>query len=166
MIRNPEKFNTWLPAGFDGEFQWDFITLAFNGTNIKPMDYDGVVERRGHRLIMETKDEGKKVDLGQAIALMNEWKLGATILQISGKCPDDINGYWLFREGEWTVDRAVMNKKETFITANWMDISYLVHRWFHWADKSEVMSRDEYERYCWRCDYDKKEDELNARGIR
>jgi len=166
MIRNMEKFNTWLPAGFDGEFQWEFITWAFNGTKITPMDYDAVIERKGHRLIMETKEKGKKVDLGQAITLMNEWRLGATILQISGKCPEEINGYWLFKEGGWTFNDAVMNKEKTFVKAEWMDISYLVHRWYHWANKSTPMPRVEFEDYMWRCDYDKKEDELTVRGIK
>ena len=68
MLTNPERFDEWRPAGFDGLFEWDFLRGAF-GPTIQPMDFDAVVERNRHLLVYETKDVGKDVPDGQRRAL-------------------------------------------------------------------------------------------------
>jgi len=73
MKYNEDSFDANLPAGYDGHFDWDCFKVAgcWGDTNIEPMDFDGVVERRRHYLIFETKDEGKDIPKGQKIALDN-----------------------------------------------------------------------------------------------
>ena len=83
MLKNYEKFNTWLPALFDGQFHWDFLKPAFKDTKIMPMDFDAVVERYGKFLIFETKSKGKQIDLGQKITL-----------QISGRKTIPLLFFW------------------------------------------------------------------------
>lgn len=67
-LHSPENFHATPPAGFDGQFHWDYLNGAF-GNTIRPMDLDGVVERNGYFLVFETKDVGKNVDKGQQITL-------------------------------------------------------------------------------------------------
>ena len=71
-----------MPAGFDGTFDWDFLTPAFGSTNIQPMDIDYFVERNGWFLVIETKGRGVKVPLGQQIALENLVRRGHFIVLI------------------------------------------------------------------------------------
>ena len=70
-ILYPDKFKKSLGAGFDGVFNWKWTEGCFGDTKIKPMDFDGVVERYGNYLIFETKDIGKPISLGQLITLNN-----------------------------------------------------------------------------------------------
>ena len=60
-ILYPEKFKQSLAAGFDGCFDWSWTDGCFGKTRIKPMDFDGVVERKGNLLVFESKDLGIKV---------------------------------------------------------------------------------------------------------
>ena len=55
MINNTEYFNQNLPAGFDGQFDWDFLIPAFGNNGIKPSDIDCLIERNGRFLLFETK---------------------------------------------------------------------------------------------------------------
>lgn len=154
MIRNMKKFLSWAPAGFDGEFRWDFISqFAFPGTKIEPMDFDAVIERRGHTLIIETKETGKDIPKGQALSLANQWRLGATIMHLAGKTPETITGYSLYCEGEYSSS-VVIGSKE-IKPATWVDVSYVVHRWYSSVNKSKSLLREEYERMLWRWDYDR-----------
>lgn len=50
------------------------------------MDFDGVVERKGHYLVFETKDIGKEIPRGQQITLDNlKNPKSFTVLKIWGK---------------------------------------------------------------------------------
>lgn len=64
MINSPQAFKEAAPAQFDGQFNWDFLKGAFGG-KIMPMDWDGVVERKGNFLVFETKHPGKEIPNGQ-----------------------------------------------------------------------------------------------------
>jgi hypothetical protein len=68
-IKRPNGFNKSKPNGFDGVFDWRWITkgiqLIHPDTHITPMDFDGVVERCQQFLIVETKDCGVAVPSGQ-----------------------------------------------------------------------------------------------------
>lgn len=153
MIRNHQKFQQWLPALFDGEFHWDFIRPAFKGTKIEPMDYDAVVERNGHRLIMETKESGKSIPIGQQITLTNEWRLGATILHIEGKSPSTISGYACYMEG-WYAQGLKVGCKD-IKQCNWTDLLYLVRCWFCAANDLATPTREEWDRELWLWDYER-----------
>jgi len=97
MIKNEEYFNASKPAGFDGVFNWDFIT--FRG-NIKPMDIDAIVERRGHFLVFETKRlDNTEIPRGQKITLSRlHDSMKVTIIVLHGKCENDITKIYAYPE--------------------------------------------------------------------
>lgn len=78
MINNPEKFL----AGF---WNWSFLDECFEG-KIKMSDLDGIVERRGHFFVLETKQNGVTVPAGQRIMFENMAKTGLiTVVILWGK---------------------------------------------------------------------------------
>jgi hypothetical protein len=85
LIRSIEKFQRSAPAKFDGFWGWESVEMAFPG-RIYPTDIDGLVERKGHFLLFETKgidDAGnlRPIPMGQKITLRSLHKLGTfTIL--------------------------------------------------------------------------------------
>ena len=159
MLKHKTRFESWLPALFDGQFQWDFLKPAWQaptdktpkGTKIEPMDYDMVVERAGHRLIGETKIKGRGVDLGSQITLTNEWKLGATILFIEGKDPENITGYALYKEGEHDPNIKIGDKQ--IKPADAFNVLYVARCWFCWANGSKIPNRRTWDNQLWQWDY-------------
>lgn len=108
MIRNIDTFNQWQPAGFDGQFHWDFLKEAF-GPVIMPMDMDAVVERNGRFFIFETKSsENVSIPHGQLRSLRALVKTGFfTIMILYGKSADSITSYKLwYRDQERRVSPA------------------------------------------------------------
>ncbi len=96
MIHSPDQFNASLPAGYDGHFDWDFLNGAF-GPTVMPMDFDGVVERKGRFWLFETKKEGVPIPKGQLITLESAQATGFfTICILRGKNSADIKSaeYW------------------------------------------------------------------------
>lgn len=161
MIHNLPRFRQWLPAGFDGEFAWDFLIPAFQlpigqdnkATKIEPMDLDATVERNGHFLIFETKSDGKPIPLGQQITLGQLWKDGnKTIVHLEGKTSEEITGCALYAEGRWQVDIDVGSKPMK--PCDYGDVQYLARRWFCFADGKSVESREEFEHKLWLWDND------------
>lgn len=72
-IRNKDTFmqNLW---------DWGFLDDCFGGTRIRITDVDGLVERKGHFLLIETKSPGKDIPRGQqilfdAIAKQPNWHI-------------------------------------------------------------------------------------------
>ena len=88
-IYAPAAFLDSLPAGFDGVFDWAWVTMAIQAAtrpSIRPMDIDCHVEVNGHHLIFETKDAGKEVPSGQRRALLAYWAKGyTTVVFLWGK---------------------------------------------------------------------------------
>ena len=118
-----------------------------------PMDFDAVVERRGHTAIFETKENGKSIDTGQAITLTNEWKKGATIFHVQGKTPATIRAFRIYAEGKFQPDTKVGDwlpqKGDAF------DLIYQVRRWFCWASGYQILSREEWDNELWLWDYER-----------
>ena len=76
--------------GFDGVFPWGWIInelrIVDNDTKITPTDFDCVIERHSHYLVIETKDVGKSIDKGQEIALKNlQHPKSFTVVKLWGK---------------------------------------------------------------------------------
>lgn len=94
MINNLISFNEWGPAGYDGQFHWDFLKGAF-GPTIMPMDFDAVVERNGRFLVIETKhSEEVVVPYGQKRSLRALVKTGFfSVMILYGKTPQTITSY-------------------------------------------------------------------------
>lgn len=85
-IKYPDGFNRAKPAGHDGVFDWRWTRGCFGDTKITPMDFDAVVERRGHYLVMETKNPGVPIPSGQEITLQNlPVAKSFTVMKIVGK---------------------------------------------------------------------------------
>lgn len=95
MINNDEYFYQNPSAGFDGRFNWDYLSTAFGyGNGIQPMDIDACVERCGHILMFETKTTGAIIPHGQYRTFETFHKMGCTILFIwMDKLDDEEYGY-------------------------------------------------------------------------
>ena len=89
MLHSEAKFKENAPAGFDGQFHWDYLIPALQeatGRKIQPMDIDANIEIGGHHLVFETKDDGVKVPRGQVRALLQLWAKGYhTVIFLWGK---------------------------------------------------------------------------------
>lgn len=93
MIRNPNLFGRYPPAGFDGQFHWDYLKPAWDGTTITPTDVDALVERHGAFLLFETKDLGVPVPVGQRIAYDLLARMPHFTIVFCAKHPDQITGF-------------------------------------------------------------------------
>jgi hypothetical protein len=155
MLHNRPRFEQWLPAGFDGEFQWDFLLPAFKETKIKPMDFDAVVERNGHVLIFETKSDGKSIDTGQAITLTDQWSKGSSILCLAGKTRETVTGYaaywgWKHVAGVKVGDRKIRPCK-------WDDVLFVTRCWFCRVNGIAEPERESWDRELWLWDFERNE---------
>lgn len=64
-INNPQSFVGQL-------WDWSVLNGCFGDTKIAPTDVDGLVEHNGHFLMLEAKNSGVTIPVGQAI-LHNAW---------------------------------------------------------------------------------------------
>lgn len=81
-INNPHGPNGYL----DNLWDWSFLKPCFGGTKIEVSDGDGLVERNGSILWLETKAPGVEVKRGQAIMFdAFSQKPGCYVLVIWGK---------------------------------------------------------------------------------
>jgi hypothetical protein len=115
MIKNKDNFNTSLPAGYDGLFDWDYLKPAFEPTKIEPMDIDAVVERHGRFLVFETKEPGSEIPKGQKITLRALHNLGYfTIFYIEGKKKDEIQTFYTFWPSDNNPQRIDLSVKQPY----------------------------------------------------
>lgn len=114
---------------FDGIFDWWWVIQAIKNENplskITPMDFDGVVERNGHFLVIETKDIGVKISTGQLITLKAlQSPKSFYVMKVWGKeNPTKIEVEWAYN------NRLVVEKSEGVGEA----MRY-VSAWYLWAD--------------------------------
>ena len=130
-IRSPDAFRRAPPAGFDGVFDWSWTQGCFGNPRIEPMDFDGVVERRGQFLVFETKDK-KSLPPGQFYTLLSAHRLRCfTIMLIEGKQRPERGCIW------WPGDK---------ISKEWLGKEFigvdearsLVTLWYKLADSGEL----------------------------
>lgn len=152
MLKHRERFEEWLPASYDGLFDWDFLKPAFGQTKIEPMDFDAVVERRGHVLIFETKGAGALLKQGPILTLTDQWRRGSTVFHIEGKTAREITRYSLYWEGAWKEGRRFGDTP--LQPATWLDVLFQTHRWFCRADGRPHPKREEWEQEIWKRDFD------------
>lgn len=127
MIKHQETFNKWLPANYNGKFDWDYLLPIFKPTKIEPTDIDGVVERKGKFLFFETKKEGKSIPLGQLImleTLIKRFEGDATLLIIYGKTDKEVVGaqMWRYENGKVVKDAPV--------SCDWKQVYEMVYQWW------------------------------------
>ena len=153
MIHSRKRFEEWMPAHFDGEFAWDFLKSAFYDSKIMPMDFDAVVERRGHFLVFETKAAGKNIDKGQSITLTTAWRdKGSTVVHVEGKTPKEITGFAIY--SEWEKDKIESIGDRKILPRTVVDLAYAVRAWFCKASGIDKQTREAWERDAWVSDYE------------
>jgi hypothetical protein len=120
-IQNREAFiaSQWDWAVFDG---------CFGDTRIHPTDVDGLVERNGKFLFLETKLPGTAIKMGQEIMLKNlASQKNFTVLVIWG------------RPGMPVKVRIISDNFDKIIeTANLNELRRIVKKWFSYAENQKV----------------------------
>lgn len=99
MKYNKLAFNSFLPDGYDGEFDWDYLTEIW-GLGIEPMDFDCVVEKGGEFLVIETKGPNGYMERGQKRTFLHlikdpKW----TLMVLYGKLPAEVEEIFIYRNG-------------------------------------------------------------------
>jgi hypothetical protein len=125
MIRNMTKFQDWPPAGFDGQFHWEFTKGAF-GPVIMPMDLDGIVERNGRFFVFETKhSEDVSIPWGQQRTLKALVRTGFfSVMVLYGKSADEITSYIIWHEN---TERLVKPANAELVYA-------ACAQWYEWVN--------------------------------
>jgi hypothetical protein len=140
-IKHPENFmrSQWSVCcphchrtiGFDGIFDWGWVIEALKKispkTKIMPMDFDGVIERKCHYLLFETKDEGKNIIEAQRWTLERIIRASSvTIMYVWGKeSPISFEAQTILRNGKRFRVVKGMGRLES---------EEYVSRWFRWAE--------------------------------
>jgi len=130
-ITNPGGFLRSPSAGFDGVFDWSWTQGCFGQGRIKPMDFDGVVERNGNFILFETKNVGVEIPRGQLITLNAAHRLGCfTIMLIYGKTSPESAEIWY----------PGVPAKDKFFGLD--AIRGIVANWYQHADKNPYQKID------------------------
>lgn len=124
-IKFPAGFAHSPAAGNDGVFDWSWTKGCFGEGKITPMDFDGVVERKGNFILFETKDLGVPIPVGQMYTLESAHRLGCfAIFLIHGKTHPESCQIWY----PGTDKREVVEGVEK--------IKAKVSAWYAYADKN------------------------------
>jgi hypothetical protein len=122
-IQNKDLFmsNVW---------DWGILKGCFGKTKIEPTDLDGVIERHGRKLILETKQPGATIPFGQELTLKSFVQDGHSVYVIWGQKdkPQKLRIITPFRDSEEEADLKQLRLR--------------VHQWFEWADNQELERAD------------------------
>ena len=78
-INDPDKFMA-------GIWDWKILDGCFGESRIKPTDIDGMVERNGNFLFLETKSPGASLPVGQEISFKHlVRRAGAVVMVVWGE---------------------------------------------------------------------------------
>jgi hypothetical protein len=134
-IKHPETFLNSPAAGFDGVFDWSWTDGCLGSKNITPMDFDGVVERKGNFLLFETKGINVPIPRGQMYTFESAYNLGCfTIMFIEGKgSPEKIKAWC--QPGFY---RGVKAKKHSIVT-DLENAKSFVKAWYSYADNNRAV---------------------------
>jgi len=114
-IRNKDHYMACL-------WDWGFLDICFGGTKIRVTDVDGLVERKGHFLLIEAKSSGAPVPKGQSImfdALVKNPKWSVLVVWGNTNKPEE----------------ALMWGNKLF-KADEAKIQEIVHRWYNDANST------------------------------
>lgn len=136
-VKYPETFNNSPAFGFDGAFDWSWTQGAFGAGRITPMDFDGVVERKGNFILFETKGAGVPIPKGQMFTFESAFKLGVfTIVFIEGKNAPEFAKVWCAAGFKNSLKMEVHAPTDAQRMANF------VSEWFEFADKNPAKKVD------------------------
>lgn len=120
-INNPDKYMA-------GVWDWAILDGCFGETRIKPTDIDGMVERNGNFLFLETKAPGAALPQGQEIALKQLVRGDGDVVMV------------LWGEQNKPEQMKVFSRKcpdGKVIDADGDTFRRYVKRWYERADKQE-----------------------------
>lgn len=118
-INNPDEYcsNLW---------DWKILRGCFENTSIEPTDIDGLVERHGKFLLIETKSPGVEVKTGQMIAFKNLLSTKAfTVAIVWGEANQPQKIVLMTRKGTFTYDNASLDT-----------LRNITKQWFSWANST------------------------------
>lgn len=124
-IHNPELFDK-------GIWDWGFLDRCFAPSRIKVSDIDGITERNGKLLILETKARGVELKTGQLILFRQLVRAGNHVLIIWGY-QDEAKHDLLYMTPEGDC-RYHDTPKGT--------IQDIVRDWYRWADAQAPFTPD------------------------
>lgn len=107
-----------------GFWDWKILQGCFGNTSISPTDVDGLVERKGNFLFIETKQPGAPMPKGQEITLRSLAQRGHTVLIARGS-DEKVTGL-----EKWTA-----MGDESFPNATLQTLREMVAGWFDFANK-------------------------------
>lgn len=117
-INNPELFEK-------GVWDWGFLDECFAPSRIKISDIDGISERNGQLLILETKAEGVQIKKGQEILFRQIVRAGNHVLVI-----------WGYQEAPKHDLLLMTPQGDCHYRGVGKDvIQAIVRDWYRWADK-------------------------------
>ncbi len=130
-IKHPNTFLNSPAAGFDGVFDWSWTDGCFGEGKITPMDFDGVVERKGNFILFETKGVGVPIPKGQMFTFESAYRLGCfTIVFIEGKESPE-------KAKVWCQDNFKLNKKMgSHAETTTERLSKFVAEWYQFAEEN------------------------------
>lgn len=110
----------------DGVWDWAILDGCFGNTKISPTDIDGMVERNGQVLFLETKKPGVEIPTGQLIAFKTLAKRRrCAVLIIWGEKQNPVKMRYITSAIDKTYDPADVK-----------DLRLLVSYWFWWAERT------------------------------
>lgn len=130
-INHPETFLKSPSAGFDGVFDWSWTDGCFGQTKITPMDFDGLVERKGNFILFETKGVGVPIPKGQMYTFKSAYELNCfTIIFIEGKTSPELAKAWCqpgFSNSLFMDEHKPVNIEK---------LKQFVNNWYEYANKN------------------------------
>lgn len=125
-INNPELYIATL-------WDWACMNGCFGNTRIRPTDVDGMVERNGYFLFIETKKPGAKMPYGQELSYKNLVKRGRITFFVVWGMPAKPELVQVY-----TTHGNLPPQK-----CDLAGLRYLVSLWYQKANaKSEIRQRD------------------------
>jgi len=107
-----------------GVWDWGLLDGCFGMTRIKPTDIDGLIERNGKCLFLETKRPGVCVPMGQAITHKALVSSGHSVLII-----------WGHTNAPSKLKLLTPSVTRTYESADLQTLRGIVQKWFTWANK-------------------------------
>ena len=147
MIYNKTKFEECPAMEFDGLFDWDWTEGCFGQKFIRPMDIDGMTERKGNFLIFETKSKGNPIPAGQYFTLDKLYRMGVFTIVFCDKvnpptqlsvwtAPGLINDFGTRMKCPQSEDKKVFYPEYTDISEAPQKAVNFIKKWYEFANNN------------------------------
>lgn len=117
-------------------WDWSFLNDCFGDTKIRVSDLDGVIERKGNILILETKEPNVSIPYGQQLLFEAIQKNGHTVIVAWGS----VNNH------HPVVTKMMIyhpyNKHSSKVDATILDLHNKVANWYRFADENPFRNQN------------------------